>query len=249
MVKLTPVPRPTALTDELVERLTQEFVNEGRNVWRGNGIEEALLAMSYDKCCYCECNITEESKYMEVEHFHHKDKYKDQVLLWSNLLPSCKRCNGTKKDHDVVLEPIINPAVDDPKDHLSFRNYRFYSKSDLGCKTIDVIDLNNHLRLVKKRFELGNELIEALNDLLKLSIEYDNGTSPSTRRRNRICSKMEKLLIETIPSSTYAATMATVLLNEDTYQQTKTIFINNNLWTDNFQALEDQARSCVLDLK
>lgn len=249
MVKLIPVPRPAALTDQLVNELTQEFINTGKTVWKGNGIEEALLTMSHNKCCYCECNVTEESKYLEVEHFHHKDKYKNQVLLWSNLLPSCKRCNGTKNDHDVVIDPIINPVIDNPQDHLSFRAYRLYSKSDLGRKTIDIINLNHPERLVKKRFELGDQLIEELSDLFDLSNEYDNGTSTSTRRKNRICTKMEKLLVEAIPSSSYAATMATVLLNEETYQQTKHIFINNNLWTANFQTLEHQVQSCVLDLK
>lgn len=249
MIKLTPVRQPAALTPALVAQLTQEFISTGKTVWKGNGIEEALLAMSDNKCCYCECRIDEESKYLEVEHFQHKDKYKNKVLVWSNLLPSCKRCNTTKGAHDVLVEPIINPSIQNPKNHLSFRAYRIHPKTPLGDKTIKVINLNHRTRLVRPRFDIGDKLIDKLNSLLELSIDYDNGKSQHTRRRNIITSTMEALLEESIPSSEYAATTATVLLNEDSYQQTKAIFIKHHLWTQEFQDLENLAESCALDLK
>ena len=248
MIKLNPVPQPVALTPALVAQLTQEFINTGKTVWKGNGIEEALLAMSDNKCCYCECCIDEESKYLEVEHFHHKNKYKQQVLLWSNLLPSCKRCNTTKGAHDVISEPIINPTIHNPQDHLCFRDYRLYSKTTLGENTINVVGLKK-IRVNKPRFEIGEKLKDQLENLLELSIDYDNGKSQHTRRRNIIKSTMEALLEEAIPSSEYAATTATILLNDDSYQQTKAIFKKQHLWTQEFQDLEDLAKSCALDLK
>ncbi len=249
MIKLNPVPRPSALTDEVVAQLTQEFITEGKTVWKGNGIEEALLEMSNNKCCYCECHIDEESKYLEVEHFQHKNKYKDLVLLWSNLLPSCKRCNTTKGSHDVLAEPIINPTLDNPKEHLYFRAYRIRPKSPLGDKTIEVINLNNRKRLVKPRFDLGDKLIEELGVLLELSIDYDNGTSISTRRKNIITNKLERLMTEATPSSEYAATAATYMLIDDSYIKIKQIFQKHQLWTEEFQNLEQQAQFCALDLK
>jgi hypothetical protein len=169
--------------------------------------------------------------------------------LWSNLLPSCKRCNGTKNDHDVLVEPIINPSVQNPQEHLCFKAYRIRPKTPLGDKTIEIINLNHRIKLVTPRFNVGDKLIDKLEDLLELSIDYDNGKSISTRRKNRICNTMETLLTEAIPSSEYAATTATILLNDDSYQQTKAIFEENNLWTQAFQELEDQAISCALDLK
>jgi len=249
MIKLTPVPQPVALTPALVARLTQEFIATEKTVWKGNGIEAALLDMSDNKCCYCECRIDEESKYLEVEHFQHKDKYKQQVLLWSNLLPSCKRCNTTKGAHDVIAEPIINPSVQNPQEHLCFRAFRLYSKTTLGNKTIEVINLNHRIKLVRPRFDIGDELIDKLNSLLELSIDYDNEKSQHTRRRNIITGTMEALLTETIPSSEYAATTATILLKDDSYQQTKVIFKKHKLWTQEFQDLENLAISCALDLK
>ncbi|CAA6824155.1 MAG: Unknown protein, partial [uncultured Aureispira sp.] len=35
----------------------------------------------------------------------------------------------------------------------------------------------------------------------------------------------------------------------DSYQQTKAIFKKQHLWTQEFQDLEDLAKSCALDLK
>lgn len=249
MIKLNLVPQPVALTPALVAQLTQEFIATDKTVWKGNGIEAALLDMSDNKCCYCECRLGEESKYLEVEHFHHKNKYKQQVLLWSNLLPSCKRCNTTKGAHDVIAKPIINPTIHNPQDHLSFRAYRIRPKTPLGDKTIEVINLNHRIKLVTPRFNIGDKLIDKLENLLELSIDYDNGKSHHTRRKNKISNTMETLLTEAIPSSEYAATTATVLLNDDSYQQTKAIFKKHHLWTQEFQDLENLAKSCALDLK
>jgi uncharacterized protein (TIGR02646 family) len=224
MIKLIPVPRPAALTKPIVTQLTQDFINEGKTVWKGNGIEEALLDMSNDKCCYCECHIDEESKYLEVEHFYHKNQYKNLVLQWSNLLPSCKRCNTTKGSHDVGIEPIINPTIDSPNEHLCFRAYRIYPKSSLGKKTIEIINLNHRKRIVKPRFDLGDKLVEELYVLLELSIDYDNGKSHHTRRKNIITNKLERLMEEAIPSSEFAATAATILLNDDSFVAVHQIF-------------------------
>jgi 5-methylcytosine-specific restriction endonuclease McrA len=118
MIKLDRTPKPIELTAELQDKLTDEFKLTGKSVWNIDFIKKGLLDYSNNKCCYCETNIKEESKYLEVEHFHHKGKYKDEVLEWDNLLPSCKKCNGTKNDHDTILEPIIDPSIIDPKKNI-----------------------------------------------------------------------------------------------------------------------------------
>jgi len=89
MIKLDRVPKPVELTKKLQLKLTDEFKLTGKSVWNIGFIKTHLLRFSNNKCCYCEANIVEESKYLEVEHFHHKDTYKDEVLEWENLLPSC----------------------------------------------------------------------------------------------------------------------------------------------------------------
>lgn len=89
MIKLDRTPKPVELTTKLQKELTTEFKLTG-NQFEFRLYQKGLLDFSNNKCCYCEANIKEESKYLEVEHFHHKDKYKDEVLEWKNLLPSCK---------------------------------------------------------------------------------------------------------------------------------------------------------------
>src|SRR5690554_3867131 len=110
MIKLTRGAKPVELTLAIEKELTDEFKKTGASVWRKDYITNGLLAYSNNKCAYCECDITEESKYLEVEHFHHKDSYPDEVVQWENLLPSCKKCNATKSSHDTYVEPIINPC-------------------------------------------------------------------------------------------------------------------------------------------
>ncbi|OQY54394.1 MAG: hypothetical protein DRR08_10845 [Candidatus Parabeggiatoa sp. nov. 2] len=100
MIRLQPIGKLNKLTDDVVQELTTCYVTNGTSVWKKPYIIRALLKMSSDKCCYCECNVTEESNYLEVEHFQPKSLYPDKVVVWDNLLPSCKRCNGTKRDHD-----------------------------------------------------------------------------------------------------------------------------------------------------
>ena len=94
MIQLQAKPRPPQLTDDLVAQLTADFKATQNAVWNKLYIKTALLEISHGKCCYCECNIKEESKYMEVEHFYAKSIYPEEVLDWRFLLPACKRCNA-----------------------------------------------------------------------------------------------------------------------------------------------------------
>lgn len=105
MIRLYRPNCPQQLTDTVKDELTQEFINTGKNVWAKTYIKSALLAMSHNKCAYCECKLDEESKYMEVEHFLPKDDYPNQVVDWNNLLPSCKRCN-TKKGNMTQISSL-----------------------------------------------------------------------------------------------------------------------------------------------
>lgn len=246
MIKLKALDKPTELTDDLVAQLTEEYKNTQNDVWKKPYITEPLLKMSSGKCCFCETKVNEESKYMEVEHFHPKDLtlYPDEVVLWDNLLPICKRCNGKKSNHDTKNEPIIHPVRDNPKAHLKLRNYRFRDLSKLGKCTIDVTDLNHRERLVTKRFEVGNKISEELDDLIESTNHYLS--EPSTRKRNRIVRNLEKIMLQGTKESEYSATAATVILTDTNYTDIKQLFIDNALWDDEFIQLEQQVSYCAL---
>lgn len=244
MIQLKAVDKPVELTDDVFAKLTEEYKKTGKAVWKKSYITKALLEMSFNKCCFCETRINEESKYLEIDHFHPKILYPDEVVLWGNLLPACKRCNGNKLDHDTVKKPIINPVVDNPKDHLLLKSYRLHGLTELGECTVTEVYLNDRQRLVNKRFEIGEAIIEGLIDLLTMTTEYSH--APSNRRKNRIIGKLEKIMEEGTKASEYSATAATIILTDTNYIKIKQLFEMHHLWSDEFINLEKQVSYCAL---
>lgn len=249
MIKLDRTPKPVELTTTLQVALTDEFKLTGKSVWNIDFIKKGLLGFSNDKCCYCEANINEESKYLEVEHFHHKDIYKDEVLEWENLLPSCKKCNGTKNDHDTKLEPIIDPSKIDPKKHLKYWRYRIKGSDDFGKLTVSVLNLNEQDRLVKKRFEIGNAIQVKLEQLNELTDDYISGVQTSTRRKNFIINGTKDLMREGLPNSIYSATSATVILTDTEYNTLKIKLTSLKFWDTELSQLEIDLTKTALELE
>jgi uncharacterized protein (TIGR02646 family) len=250
MIRLKLFPKPNELTPEKQKELTIEYQNQKTKVWDQPYIKKNLLKMSDEKCCYCECKVTEESKYLEVEHFFPRHIYPEKVLEWENLLPSCKRCNGKKGSHDTGIIPLIHPVNDNPKEHLYFKNYQIRAKknSKLGEITVDILDLNNTHRLTIKRFQIGEKFSQTLLCLSTLANRcFGNGTI-TMNEKNRLSKTLEGLLIECTPSSEYSATAAAVLSNDEYYIGIKKQFIDNGLWNMHLAELEVQAKICALDV-
>lgn len=246
MIKLDRFLTPLFLTPQMVNTLTDDFKQNKTNVWNNNELKNALLKLSHSKCAYCECDLSKESKYMEVEHFEDKEHNPDKVVLWDNLLPSCKRCNGSKSTHDVIADPIINPFKTDPRQHLSLKLYRFRGLDSIGTNTIDVIDLNNTTRATIKRFEIGNALLVNL-EVVKDSID-NYKANPITRRKNKVIAQIEKLLLEAQPQSEYAATAATILQKESCYPSIKLEVKGLGLWNDDLETLDKNSVSIAFNL-
>lgn len=245
MIKIKRIKKPKELTDEVKKKLTEEFKLNKTRVWGSSFIKKALLEMSHNKCCYCEVKLIEEGKYMHVEHFHHKDKYEDEVVEWNNLLPSCERCNKSKSSHDTKLYPIIDPTRDDPKESLMMKNYRFKGKNELGKLTIDVLNLNDTDKLVMARFNIGEEIQKKVESILVFAREYT--PSDNIRRRNRIINGIKDLFKEGLPEAEFSATVSTVLLNDCNYIELKSILKSKNLWDDDMDNLEGQLQEAKLD--
>lgn len=245
MIKLTRASKPVYLTDAKVVELTEKFKSSTKTVWNNDNIKTALLDSSFNKCAYCECPLTKESNYMEVEHFEDKKHKPDKVVVWDNLLPSCKKCNGSKGTHDVVSEPIINPYIDNPKDHLALRLYRIRGKTSKGRTTIEVTNLNHSSRLVFSRYEIGEKLCELLDIAFERLENYE--AKSDTRSRNRLIKVVEGLLIECQPSASYAATTATNLLTDSKFIDLVGILKAINLWNTELDELLNKASTLVLD--
>lgn len=244
MIRLTRYPKPAFLSDEKVVELTIKHKAGEKSVWNVDAIKEPLLLSSHKKCAYCECNISEESKYMEVEHFECKDIYPDKVVVWENLLPACKRCNGNKHNHDVRVQPIVNPYLDDPVIHFFIKDYRFRGLTSTGKSTIGVVDLNNSERAVRPRFEIGEKIAEVVVFISEIFESYCEKNSST--KRNRLVGAVEAVLIECQPKADYAATTATSLLKNldfvNLIQEMKVM----QLWSAKMESLYQCALPLVL---
>lgn len=244
MIQLNRNFTPALLTPNLVKTLTDEYKKTKATVWNIDWLKESLLVLSNGKCAYCECDLKEESKYMEVEHFEDKDNNPDKVMEWDNLLPSCKRCNGSKSSHDVIAEPIVNPFIDKPSNHLSFHLYRMKSKDVKGKTTIDVVNLNHTERAVQKRFEVGEELEKLIDTAYERLELYEQ--NKITQRLNKLKNIVEEILIECQPSSIYSATCATILNSNDTYLEIKKRMTSLGLWNVELDYLDTTSKTIVL---
>ncbi len=247
MIPVTRPDKPKELTEELQKELTEKFKITGERVWNVPFLTKALLDMSHSKCVYSECRLQEEGKHMEVEHYLPKEKYKDKVMEWTNLLPANKKCNGVKGDHDTLAEPIINPCVDIPKEHLIFKYYRFYHKTEKGNITIKVTAINDREHFVKKRIEIGDKVLEEAARLNEWFEELVSGAAHTTRQVGNRITQLIAIMIEAKPEVEYSSTVATVLIHCPHYKRIKEILESRKEWTDELQKLHDGMAEIAFD--
>lgn len=247
MIKLNRLEPPKELTDKLVKQLTEEFQNSKNSVWSKNYIKRQLLLMTNNKCAYCEAPLDISGSYMEVEHFLPKNKYPEKVVEWTNLLPSCKRCNVKKGAIDPKTFEIIDPSINNPKEHLSLKRYRIVGKDIIGKHTVSLLNLNDLTKLVMNRAQIGEVLSEKLGNLedeVHQNVEGKINTSRSMKIRNTMMS----LLQEVQRSNSYSATLSSVLISDPSYSQIKSFLDENNLWDEDLQELELKAREISLEI-
>lgn len=244
MIKLQRCKPPAYLTPEKVSYLTDKFKVEGSNVWNHDDIKTSLLSFSHNKCAYCESKVGEQSSYVEVEHFKDKKDYPDDVVNWDNLLPSCKHCNGSKSDHDVISEPIINPCEMSPQEHIYLENYRIRAKTDIGKTTISVLNLNDSGHLVLPRCKVGNGLVNSLEDVSELLDEYLNSNKSTIKRK--ICNKLRAILEECQKYALYSAISATIVHQSTEYNEIITKMKEEKLWNNDLEELHNSSLELCL---
>lgn len=236
MIPLQQPPKPDYLTDEKVQELTNQYQLDAKNtVWNKPAIKEPLLKSSNKKCAYCECILQETDSYCQIEHFHPKSLYPQEVVVWENLLPACGRCNAPKGNHDTVDIPIINPYKDVPKEHLSTQGCRLYSKTEIGKMTIKVLNLNDYDRLCIPRFKLCNEVHEKLG--------YIKDTTDLLDQRNRLHS----LLTACSKSGEFSAFCSHALHSNIDYTNIKNLLSENEYWDDELAKLDEETKSIALE--
>ncbi|PFL28706.1 HNH endonuclease [Bacillus cereus] len=241
--------KPLELTDERRKELTDKFEKTKTAVWKSKYITQPLIEMSHSKCVFCECRLGEEGKYMEVEHFHPKSLYPNKVVVWGNLFPICSRCNKAKSNHDTVRHPIINPCLNNPKDHLYFENFNIFGKdsSPLGLLTEKVLNLNDMLQVVTPRFQVGMLVIQKLQGIAQMVKRYDRQFAPVGDDYD-IINKTKALLQHALPQMEYSATIATVIISSRFYDRMKDEMIFKSLWNEELDQLDSVAREISLEV-
>ena len=240
MIKLTLPPKPSELTAEKQAELTARFkANPDAEVWKQPWIKEPLMAMTNGKCAYSEVKLGEEGKYAQIEHIHPKSIYKDEVVEWGNLIPSCNVCNTKKRALDTKKHPIVNPLVDNPKDYFYISNGRLYAKNIKNKKATDTLiycDLNNHDQFRTKRLRIEDFLKERIGEILRFYMADKDYWSKRLFRLMRECGR----------TAAYSATKATLILTSSDYSSLKQLLIDDGRWDDDFVKAEAELEFCAL---
>jgi len=246
MIKLDLPPKPAELTDELSKELTEQFKKDGSPVWKRKFIVDAVGEIAFGKCSYSESILNEEGKYMEIDHFYCKSLFPEKVVEWGNLLPANKKCNLAKSDHNVEAEPIINPFVDNPKDHLYISNFRFYPKTETGKRTIDVVGINDRQNFVDKRYRIGNAFSETLSEIYSDIEENKAFLLSNSKNQNRLLNKIKGLLNQATRKNEYSATLSTVILTDANFPLIEQFLTDNHLWDLELSNLKTELKFCAL---
>lgn len=238
MIKLTRGNRPAFLTDEKIQELTEIFIKTGKSVWNIDHIKIPLSESSSQKCAYCETDLSSPSIYMEVEHFYPKKPYKDLVVIWENLLPSCKRCNGIKNDDDILAKPIINPFDKDPREDFYFDSFCIFGKTELGENTEETLELNDEV-LFLKRCQVAGVVKKDLRQMWS-----DFSPLPQLNGHNR--RRLRAILLAGQADRPYSAFVSHVIHNTNEYRLIRQRFIDHGVWTSELTQLHDESLELAL---
>ncbi|GEM_PF-156220 len=251
MIKIERTSKPEALTEDVQIQLTDIFKKDKtKTVWNKKYIKDGLLKMSSNKCCYCEELIGDGCSEMHVEHYHDKDTYPDEVVVWENLLPSCAHCNKKKSKHDTYKEPIVDPTKNDPKKFLYMKSYRYFSydknPDSLGKVSIAVLGINDTEEKVKLRFVIGNKLNEEIDKLYEDAIELGDEILTNIRKQNRITNGCMNNLRLCTRTARFGASMATILQENDEYHELRKLLQKYNIWSEEMEQLHKEASEICL---
>lgn len=189
-------------------------------IYGHRSVKESLKSVHHCKCAYCERHLN--GDFGAIEHFRPQGGYIDTqtgVLRkpgywwlaydWDNLLLSCSECNTCyKRNHfpltdenqrniankDVSQEQplLINPAEEDPANHIEFNRWVVFPKEmdgnndPRGIMTIQILRLNDRPDLVEKRRQRWIQVTEARRNGIDVSSWTDDNSEFTGMFQNQI---------------------------------------------------------------
>jgi len=196
-------------------------------IYRSESVKRVLRRAQYNKCAYCESKFLSTS-YGAVEHYRPKGavqqarrqrkEYPGYYWLaydWNNLLFICTVCNtkkgelfpltndsGRARNHldDIRMEQplLLNPTIENPRDHIRFREGAPVFFTEIGRITIQVLDL--------ERGDLDEARRERLTELKRLRdiIELEKG-SANPNAQTLLQQVREYLATAVLPEAEYSS--------------------------------------------
>ena len=145
--------------------------------YRHQSIKEALRAETQEKCVYCESKISHLHP-GETDHIFPVSRRPDLCVEWHNLTLVCSECNRRKSNYYSEEEPLVNPYVHEPSDHLTFLGPLVLHRDAMGFRTTRRIGLSRTQLIERKQ-----ERIEQLNLLIQQWREMPNGPTRQFLRK------------------------------------------------------------------
>ena len=200
------LPRPAILNEKQTEwqEKYEEKLAENPNArpdhskYAYKQIKEALYAMSYGKCFYCETKLSGGCK--EVDHFIEVGIDHSKAYEWENLYLACTNCNDKMNHVAIPVTEALDPCLDSDEDIQ--RNITFVEEqisavhgSQKGLNTIKKFKLNSEL-LDMRRGQWLKKLLKTVVDIQKRMIEEGRRAVTEEER--------ERLLRYTMPDQPYS---------------------------------------------
>lgn len=210
MIGLKKLGEPSVLKDNKAQ-WTQEYVDAkaADNVsdaikyrYRHPEIKVQIRAETSDKCAYCESKVTHTYP-GDIEHIVPHSIFHNLIVEWSNLTLACGECNRRKRDYFSNEEPLINPYIDNPEEHLYVVGTLIFGKPGNSKGRFAELRLElNRGELIERRFErikslrnlaegYANQPAGALKELLRREllkeIESDREYAFISRAFLKVC--------------------------------------------------------------
>jgi uncharacterized protein (TIGR02646 family) len=103
--------------------IPESVKNSTVNKYRDDEIKHAIEKYTKGKCAFCESLIATVD-FINIEHFYPKSIHYKFTFKWSNLLPSCRKCNISKDNFDTKKYPFVNPLKDNPENLFYYKELK-----------------------------------------------------------------------------------------------------------------------------
>ncbi len=116
-----------------------------------------------------------------------------------------------------------------------------------GRLTVDQLELNHRERLVTPRIKIASEMNYKLTDIHEKAIALNSREDGKLYNKSKIINTLVDILKMAQPDAEYSAFMATIILTDEDYLETKSILKSKKLWTDELETLHICAAEIKLD--